>query len=511
MRNLAAMLSKTLCLLLCAGLIGVPPAAGAADYRIETVAEGLAHPWSLAFLPDGRMLVTERAGRLRVIEDGVLLESPVEGVPEAYVRGQAGLFEVLPDPDFEDNRWIYLSLAHGTGRANSTRVVRGRLEGMVLREVEVLFTAEPARRTSAHYGGRMAFLADGTLVVGLGDGQSFREEAQRLDSHTGTIVRVARDGSVPPDNPFVGRDDALPEIYSYGHRNVQGLVFDAEGGVLWAHEHGPRGGDELNRIEPGENYGWPAATFGVEYYGARITPHTSRPGMRDPVLHWTPSIAPGGMTLCRGSQFPAWQGNLLVAALAHRQVRRVMLEGAELQEQETLFAEIGERLRDIRVGPDGALYLLTDTPRGRVLRISADDRTLGSAKITDGRSIDDDVQGVVHDDQQPGGHPLWRFRRIARLAAFGPAASPRPRPVLQPDDVARQPPAVEHEMGSGDDEQRGRIPGQEQKGQGIDRDVRERGQVAASFLAHHPLALQKIVADGVRDELVGGDHGYSPR
>lgn len=219
----------------------------------------------------------------------------------------------------------------------------------------------------------MAFLADGTLAVGLGDGYSFREEAQRLDSHTGTIVRIARDGSVPPDNPFVDRDDALPEIYSYGHRNVQGLVFDTETGVLWAHEHGPRGGDELNRIEPGKNYGWPTATFGVDYTGLRITPHTSRPGMQDPVLHWTPSIAPGGMTIYRGAQFPAWQGDLLVAALVHRQVRRVMLEGAEPGDQETLFAEIGERLRDIRAGPDGALYLLTDTPRGRVLRISADD------------------------------------------------------------------------------------------------------------------------------------------
>jgi aldose sugar dehydrogenase len=343
----------------------------AQDYRIDTVAEGLEHPWSIAFLPDGRMLVTERAGRLRLIKDERLLDEPVRGVPQAYVRSQGGLFEVMLDPEYESNGWIYLSLAHGTARANSTRVVRAKLAGMALRDVEVLFTAAPTRNTPVHFGGRMAFLADGTLVVGLGDGYNFREDAQKLDSHTGSIVRIQRDGSVPEDNPFAGRAEARPEIYSYGHRNVQGLVFDAESGRLWAHEHGPRGGDELNLILPGRNYGWPVATFGVDYSGARITPHTSRPGMEDPRVNWTPSIAPAGMTLYRGDQFPAWEGNLFVTALVAREVRRIALDGERVVEQARLFGEIGERLRDIRTAPDGSLYILTDSPRGRVLRVSA--------------------------------------------------------------------------------------------------------------------------------------------
>jgi aldose sugar dehydrogenase len=358
-------------LLFCSGFAAACGPAAAHQYRVETLAEGLNHPWSIAFLPDGRQLVTERAGRLRIIEDGRLLEEPVAGVPEVYVRSQAGLFEVMLDPAYADNGWIYLSLAHGTAHQSSTRVVRGRLEGGNFTDLEVLFTAAPLRNTPVHYGGRMAFLADHTLVIGLGDGFNFREDAQRLDSHTGTIVRIHRDGSVPADNPFVGRDDAQPEIYSYGHRNVQGIVFDAATSLLWAHEHGPRGGDELNLVFPGRNYGWPVATFGVDYTGARITPYTSRPGMEDPLVDWTPSIAPSGMTLYRGEQFPDWEGSLFVTALVARDVRRIMLDGEQVTGEEKLFGEIGERLRDIKTGPDGALYVLTDQPNGRVLRITS--------------------------------------------------------------------------------------------------------------------------------------------
>jgi glucose/arabinose dehydrogenase len=364
------MAMRHLCLLCVVALLAACEPVAADRHRIDTVAAGLDHPWSIAFLPDGRMLVTERAGRLRIIEDGQLREAPVRGVPEAFVRGQAGLFGVMLDPDYEDNGWIYLSLAHGTARANSTRVVRGRLVEGEFRDLEVLFTAEPPRGTSIHYGGRMAFLADGTLAIALGDGGDFREHAQRLDSHTGTIVRIHRDGRVPADNPFVGCADARPEIYSYGHRNVQGLVFDAQNNRLWAHEHGPRGGDEINLVLPGRNYGWPLATFGVDYSRAQITPYTSRPGMEDPRLHWTPSIAPSGMTLYRGELFPAWQGDLLVTALVAREVRRVTLEGERVTGQEPLFGEIGERLRCIETGPDGALYVLTDSARGQVLRIT---------------------------------------------------------------------------------------------------------------------------------------------
>ena len=355
-------------------LTGIVSAAAAESaYRIETVATGLEHPWSIAFLPDGRQLVTERAGRLRVIEDGALLPEPVRGVPEAFVRSQAGLFEVLADPDYEANGWIYLSLAHGDAAASGTRVVRGRLRGNEFADAEVIFDIQPPRDTPVHYGGRMAFLGDGTLVVGLGDGFDYREDALRLDSHTGSIVRIRPDGGVPPDNPFVGNPDALPEIYSFGHRNVQGLVFDPETGRLWAHEHGPRGGDELNLVLPGRNYGWPVATFGVDYSGARISPYTSRPGIEDPVLHWTPSIAPAGMTLYRGAEFPAWDGDLLVTALVAREVRRLDLEEGRVLGQEALFGELGERLRDVKTGPDGAIYLLTDSPDGRVLRVTAAD------------------------------------------------------------------------------------------------------------------------------------------
>jgi glucose/arabinose dehydrogenase len=356
-----------LCLLLAA--CGLP--AAAVEYRIETVVEGLEHPWSIAFLPDGRMLVTERAGRLRLIEDGRLLDDPVSGVPEAFVRSQAGLFDVLLDPRYEENGWVYLSLAHGDARASGTRVVRGRLQGRALVDVEVIFDIQPPRDRPVHYGARMAFLGDGTLAIGLGDAFDYREEAQRLDNHTGTIVRIHPDGSVPEDNPFVGQEGARPEIYSYGHRNVQGLVFDHETGRLWAHEHGPRGGDELNLVRAGRNYGWPVATFGVDYSGARISPWTSRPGMEDPVLHWTPSIAPAGMALYRGAQFPQWDGNLFVSALVAQEVRRLVLEGDRVVSQEALFGEIGARLRDVKVAPDGALFLLTDSPRGQVLRVSA--------------------------------------------------------------------------------------------------------------------------------------------
>lgn len=349
------------------------PVAAEPAWRAETVAEGLVHPWSLAFLPDGRLLVTERAGRLRVIADGRLLPEPVTGVPEAFVASQAGLFEVLPAPDFEDSRLLYLSLASGERRANATRVVRGRLEGSALVAVEEVFLARPQQATPVHYGGRMLFLPDGTLLVTLGDGFNYREQAQALDSHFGTIVRVNADGSVPADNPFVNTPGALPEIWSYGHRNVQGIVLDPVTGRVYAHEHGPRGGDELNLIEPGRNYGWPVVTHGVDYTGAIITPFTEREGMEPPLIDWTPSIAPAGMTRYDGALFPEWSGQLFIAALAGQHVVRVALDAdGQPTAQARLFEALGERFRDVRTGPDGSLYLLTDSPRGRVLRIVPD-------------------------------------------------------------------------------------------------------------------------------------------
>jgi glucose/arabinose dehydrogenase len=346
--------------------------AQAADYRVETVASGLNHPWSLAFLPGGRMLVTERPGRLRVIEPGPdgrpqLRPEPVAGVPPVMAKGQAGLFDVVADPAFGTNGRVLLSFAHGTPQANHLRVVSARFDGKQLLDVKPIFTSQPAKTDTQHFGGRMAWLADGSVLLGMGDGNLDRTDAQRLHTHLGKLLRIRPDGGVPEDNPHVARPGARPEIYSHGHRNPQGLV--VVNGVPYAHEHGSRGGDELNRIEPGANYGWPLTTGGIDYTYARITPFRSLPGIQPPLLEWTPSIAPAGLTWYDGALFPAWRGSLLVAALKERSVRRVPLVGGASGPQDILFQELGERIRDVRAGPDGAIYLLTDTPTGRVLRV----------------------------------------------------------------------------------------------------------------------------------------------
>ncbi|MGM0544073.1 MAG: PQQ-dependent sugar dehydrogenase [Pseudomonadota bacterium] len=340
-------------------------------YQIETLAEGLAHPWSLAFLPDGRMLVTERLGRLRLLSaEGDTLEASLGGVPEVFVSGQAGLFDVRLSPRFEDDRQLYLSYACGNELANHTCLAKGTLADNGLEDVSEIFRAQPAKQGAAHFGGRLAWLPDGTLILTLGDGFDYREQAQQLASHIGSLVRLNPDGSVPDDNPFVNRDDARPAIYSYGHRNVQGLVFDADNNRLIAHEHGPRGGDELNVIEAGANYGWPIATGGLDYTGARITPFEDYPDTQAPRLEWTPSIAPSGMARYTGELFPAWQGDLLVGALVNKEVRRVRLSGdGRAEDLEGLFGELDARIRDVREGPEGAVYLLTDSPEGRVLRV----------------------------------------------------------------------------------------------------------------------------------------------
>ncbi|MCP1726294.1 glucose/arabinose dehydrogenase [Natronospira proteinivora] len=352
---------------LCLSAISTPLKAH--DYQLETLAEGLEHPWSMAFLPDGQILVTERAGRLRLIEDSELHPEAIDGVPEAYVASQGGLFEVMPHPDYADNGWLYLSLAHGTARANTTRVVRARLSDHALVDLEVIFEAEPTRSTPVHYGGRMTFLPDNTLLLGLGDGFDYREQAQNRANHLGSLLRLNEDGSIPDDNPFVDDEEAQDEIYSYGHRNIQGIIHDPATDRIWSHEHGPRGGDELNIIEAGTNYGWPLATHGVDYSGARITPHQSLPGMKDPVLVWTPAIAPAGLSQYRGEAFPDWDGDLLVAGLVSRSVVRVRLEGSSAAEQEQLFEELESRIRDVQVGPEGYIYLLTDQSNGRLIRV----------------------------------------------------------------------------------------------------------------------------------------------
>lgn len=352
----------------------LPGVGQAQAYKIETVVGGLEHPWALAFLPGGHLLVTERPGRLRVIERGAdgrhtLRAEPVAGVPPVLARGQAGLFDLVLDPDFARNGMLYLSFAHGEPAANHLRVIRARFDGRRLHDVSVVFTSRPAKTHSQHFGGRMAVLADGTLIIGVGDGNLERTDAQRLNTHLGKLVRIRRDGSVPADNPYVGRSGALPEIYSSGHRNPQGMVFVAAEQALYAHEHGSKGGDELNRIARGANFGWPVTTGGVDYTGARITPYRSRPGITPPLVEWTPSIAPAGLTHYDGALFPTWRGSLFVAALKDRSVHRVPIRAGVPGTEEVLFLELGERLRDVRSGPDGALYLLTDQAQGKVLRV----------------------------------------------------------------------------------------------------------------------------------------------
>lgn len=351
-------------------LLLLPWVLSAKALEVTSFAGPLEHPWSMVFLPDDRALVTERPGRLRVIDTQGRIEDPVTGIPEVYANSQGGLMGLALHPDYEQTGWIYLTLAHGGPSANATRVVRGRLRDGRWMDHEVLFTAQPIKDTPVHYGGRMAFLPDGTLLVSVGDGFNYREHAQRLDSHLGKIIRVHDDGRVPQDNPFVGEAEALPEIFSFGHRNPQGLVVEPRTGRIWSHEHGPRGGDELNLIEPGRNYGWPIVTQGVDYSGARVTPFESRPGKIAPLIDWTPSIAPAGMTRYTGEMFADWQGNLLVASLVEKTVRRIVLDGDRVVADEPLGLGIKRRLRDIRVGPDGALYVSVDEKNGEILRIS---------------------------------------------------------------------------------------------------------------------------------------------
>jgi len=341
----------------------------AAELRVDTLAEGLAQPSSIAELPDGRLLISERAGRLRVWRDGALTGADISGLPAVYHAGQGGLLEVLPDRDFANSAVMYLSYSAGTAAANGTVLARARLAGDALVELEPIFVAQPLKDTSAHFGGRVAQLGDGSLVLSLGDGFTYREAAQDLSSHLGKLVRVHADGSVSNDNPFVGRSDARPEIYSYGHRNVQGIAFDADSGTLWQHEHGPRGGDELNRIEPGVNYGWPVATRGLDYSGAQVTPFETYPGMRDAEYGWTPSIAPSALAIYRGAEFANWQNSLLVTALAGRALHRLSARSDGGFDEEVLLKDLGQRLRDVHVTADGRVLLLTDGDNAKLLRL----------------------------------------------------------------------------------------------------------------------------------------------
>jgi glucose/arabinose dehydrogenase len=350
-----------------------PPAAApivTTGYKVIEIAKNLDHPWSMAFLPDGSVLVTERSGRLRLIKGDVLQPQAIGGVPAVHTGSQAGLFDIVLHPNFAQNSLVYLTYAAGTKGANGTQVARARFDGSALRDMQVIFKAMPLKDTDNHYGGRMAFLPDGTFALTIGEGFEYREKAQDLSSDLGKVVRLNDDGTVPQNNPFIGQSGARPEIYTWGHRNEQGLVFDAQSGRLWETEHGPRGGDELNLIVARKNYGWPVITYGMDYSGAYVSPYTQRAGLEQPLIYWTPSIAPSGLAIYRGDKFPAWNGDLFVGALAFKHLRRVHLDtDGNVVSQEQLLNDKQWRIRDVRVSPDGYLYVSTDENDGRVLRL----------------------------------------------------------------------------------------------------------------------------------------------
>jgi glucose/arabinose dehydrogenase len=346
------------------------PTPVSAPVRVQTVAGGLEHPWGLAFLPDGRMLVTERPGRLRIVGRDGRLSEPLAGVPQVLARGQGGLLDVALDPRFADNRLVYLSYAEpGEGGTAGTAVARGRLGEGRLEDVRVIYRQQPKVGGSNHFGSRLVFARDGTLFVTQGDRYDYRDGAQDLSVGFGKIVRINPDGSVPRDNPFVGRAGAQPEFWSYGHRNVQGAALHPQTGQLWTAEHGARGGDELNRPEAGKNYGWPVITYGVDYSGVKIGEGTAKPGMEQPLYYWDPVIAPSGMTFYTGDAFPDWKGSVFIGSLRPGLLVRLTLADGRVAREERYLADLRERIRDVRQGPDGLLYLLTDSRDGRILRV----------------------------------------------------------------------------------------------------------------------------------------------
>ena len=354
-----------------------------AGTRLVTVAEGLERPWGLAFLPDGSMLVTERPGRLRLVRDGQIDPRPVEGVPPVLAIGQGGLLDIALSPAFATDRTVFLTYAHGTGEANRTRLARAVFDANAhaLRDLRVIFEVDREKSGGAHFGSRVLFLPDGTLLMTVGDGGNppntldgrlIRENAQDRANHIGKIIRLNADGSVPRDNPFVNQPGIRPEIFTWGNRNSQGLAWDPTRNTVWANEHGSNTGDELNRIERGRNYGWPMATWSVEYRtGNAIAPVRTAPGVTDPALVWMATTAPSGLAVYTGDRFPAWRGDLFSGGLRSMDVRRIRLDAnGRVTGEEAI--RVGRRVRDVRQGPDGFLYLLTDDPSGaRIIRVEA--------------------------------------------------------------------------------------------------------------------------------------------
>jgi aldose sugar dehydrogenase len=352
-------------------------AAGGTAFRQTTIVEGLERPWGMVWLPDGTMLVTEKAGRLRLVRNGVLEPTPVAGVPEVMSSGQGGLMDVSLHPKFAENRVIYLTYSHGTDDANRTRLARATFDGKALQNLRVIFEVSQVKSGGQHFGSRILWLPDGTMLVAIGDGGNppvqldgdlIRKQAQNLRSRLGKIVRLNDDGSVPRNNPMATNAKADPAVWSYGHRNIQGLAFDPATKRVWATEHGAKGGDELNLAEAGKNYGWPLVTHSQEYFGGEISSERSRPGMVDPKVVWTPATAPSGLAFYSGDRFPGWKGDLFAGGLVSQDVRRIDLDDAgTVKGQEVI--RIGQRVRDVRQGPDGLLYILTDESDGRLIRL----------------------------------------------------------------------------------------------------------------------------------------------
>ncbi|MBX3513051.1 MAG: PQQ-dependent sugar dehydrogenase [Xanthobacteraceae bacterium] len=345
-----------------------------AQISVEVIASGLQNPWGLAFLPDGRALVTERPGRLRIIGKDNKLSDPVAGVPEVAAVGQGGLLDVALSPNFVKDNLVFLSFAEPRGaNGSSTSVARGKFvekDGKAsLEDVKVIFRQEPARPGGFHFGSRLVFARDGNLFITTGE-RNLKTPAQELSNHIGKIIRVTPDGGVPMDNPFVKNKDAKPEIWSYGHRNVQGAVLHPQTGKLWIVEHGPRGGDEINIPEAGKNYGWPVIGYGIDYSGAKIHENTHKEGMEQPIHYWTPSIAPSGAMFYTGDLFPGWKGNLFTGSLVFTSLYRIEVNGEKFVKEEALLEAGGDRIRDVRQAPDGAIWLLTDARNGKVLRLT---------------------------------------------------------------------------------------------------------------------------------------------
>jgi glucose/arabinose dehydrogenase len=335
-------------------------------FNVDTLAEGLQNPWGMVYLPNGDLLVTERPGDIRVIRDGKLLSEKISGVPDVYAVGQGGLFELKLHPDYENNGWIYITYAAKNGAGGNTAVMRARLNGLDLFDKEKIFQAGPFPTGGRHFGGHMEFDNEGYLYVSTGE-RGHRPNAQTLSNHSGKIIRLKDDGSVPGDNPFINESETMPEIFTYGNRNPQGMAVHPVTGEIWTHEHGPMGGDEINIVQKGANYGWPEVTYGKNYDGTTITDVTSREDVADPFHYWTPSIAPCGMEFVTSDLFPAWNGNLLVGSLKFRYVARLELDGEKVVKEEKLIENLG-RVRSILQGPDGLIYVSVESP-GLVVRL----------------------------------------------------------------------------------------------------------------------------------------------